>query len=238
MQAFSPYGVLRLKPGCKEEELKAAYKKRILETHPDKGGTVEEFRAVQTAYEALQKSLPVPETPSSSSSRVPRPDSFTPFNVPHFPPAFRPPPKRRKTLEETIEAAFAGIPRAPKAPSVRPPAKPLRPPKRVQPKPKASPTMGPSGPSGPSSPGPSKDDWATKLWAELVQLSADKRAAAITALPAIAKARLKAHLQAQKEARAAEAASSSSSSSSETSDEAEVSQARSRQPVNTNRHQW
>ena len=226
MQAISPYGVLRLKPGCKEEELKAAYKKRVLETHPDKGGSVEEFRAVQTAYEALQKSLPVPESQSSSSSRASRPpDVFTPFNVPHFPPAFRP-PKRRKTLEERLEAAFAGIPRAPRAPSVRPPAKPLRPaPKRVQAKPKASPVSPLSSPRKASS-----DDWATKLWAELVQLAADQRAKAITALPASAKARLKAHLQAQKEAREAEAASSSSSSS-ETSDEAEEGQARSCQAM-------
>jgi DnaJ domain len=36
-----------------KEELKTAYRKRALETHPDTGGTGEDFRAVYTAYQIL-----------------------------------------------------------------------------------------------------------------------------------------------------------------------------------------
>ena len=35
------------------EEVKAAYKKKVLTEHPDKGGTKERFQALQTAYEVL-----------------------------------------------------------------------------------------------------------------------------------------------------------------------------------------
>lgn len=36
-----------------KQELKSAYRKRALETHPDSGGTAEEFREVNTAYQIL-----------------------------------------------------------------------------------------------------------------------------------------------------------------------------------------
>jgi len=36
-------------------EIKRAYKKRALETHPDRGGSAEDFRALQAAYEAALK---------------------------------------------------------------------------------------------------------------------------------------------------------------------------------------
>jgi DnaJ-class molecular chaperone len=51
----SPFTVLGLKQDCTEEEFKAAYKKRAKETHPDMGGTAEEFRKVQAAYEAIKR---------------------------------------------------------------------------------------------------------------------------------------------------------------------------------------
>ncbi len=45
---------LRLSSQFDEKELKAAYRARSLETHPDKGGTAEAFLRVSQAYETLQ----------------------------------------------------------------------------------------------------------------------------------------------------------------------------------------
>jgi hypothetical protein len=43
-----------------EDELKAAYRKRALETHPDHGGEDEAFRRVVRAYEEAQRRLRKP----------------------------------------------------------------------------------------------------------------------------------------------------------------------------------
>jgi len=52
--------------GVNEEfsRIKKAYFKRVLATHPDKGGDAEEFRRVQTSFEVLRgvsaSSYPIP----------------------------------------------------------------------------------------------------------------------------------------------------------------------------------
>eukprot|EP00435_Cladocopium_sp_Y103_P022344 s1218_g5.t1 len=162
---LSPYRVLGIQPGCNEEELRAAYKKRALETHPDKGGNVEEFRSVKTAYEALLKTVPTQlarkasNGSTSPSSEFSDASVFTPFSTP-FPDAFRAaaaaaaafkaptksqrsePRKRRRTLEETIELAFAGIPSMPSMHRIN------RAPKAA-PTPKAKPVPSPKTNSGP-----------------------------------------------------------------------------------------
>jgi hypothetical protein len=43
--------VLGVTPAASEEEIKRAYRKRALETHPDHGGAADDFRRVQHAYE-------------------------------------------------------------------------------------------------------------------------------------------------------------------------------------------
>jgi len=54
--ASSIWQVLGLSASATVSEIKRAYKIRALETHPDRGGTAEEFRKVQSAYErALQR---------------------------------------------------------------------------------------------------------------------------------------------------------------------------------------
>lgn len=49
----TPSAVLGLADGSDEEEIERAYRERVIEVHPDQGGSVEEFRAVRTAYEQL-----------------------------------------------------------------------------------------------------------------------------------------------------------------------------------------
>lgn len=45
--------VLGIARGASIDEIKRAYRKRALETHPDRGGDAEAFRAVQRAFEQL-----------------------------------------------------------------------------------------------------------------------------------------------------------------------------------------
>ncbi|CAK9026242.1 unnamed protein product [Durusdinium trenchii] len=47
------YAVLRLHKSCSMQQVHAAYKQRALETHPDKGGSHDEFLAVKEAFEIL-----------------------------------------------------------------------------------------------------------------------------------------------------------------------------------------
>lgn len=49
----SPYEVLGVDAAASDEELKRAYRRRLRETHPDTGGSAEEFRAVQQAWQRV-----------------------------------------------------------------------------------------------------------------------------------------------------------------------------------------
>jgi ferredoxin len=49
----SPFDVLRVDPGADDEAIEQAYRDRVIEAHPDQGGSVDEFRAVRTAYEQI-----------------------------------------------------------------------------------------------------------------------------------------------------------------------------------------
>lgn len=53
----SAWTLLGVEPGATLEELKRAYRQRALETHPDRGGDPERFRAVQRAYERLVQKI-------------------------------------------------------------------------------------------------------------------------------------------------------------------------------------
>ncbi|WP_299330698.1 ferredoxin Fer [Haloplanus sp.] len=48
-----PYDVLGVKPDADEAELDQAYRRRVVETHPDQGGSVRAFQRVKAAYEAV-----------------------------------------------------------------------------------------------------------------------------------------------------------------------------------------
>ncbi len=50
----SPYDILLVDTDADEEAIERAYRERVKRAHPDQGGSVEEFRAVRTAYEQLK----------------------------------------------------------------------------------------------------------------------------------------------------------------------------------------
>lgn len=50
----SPYDVLGVDPDADQAELVEAYRRRVKETHPDRGGSAAAFQRVQTAYAKLQ----------------------------------------------------------------------------------------------------------------------------------------------------------------------------------------
>ena len=49
----SPFDVLSVDPDADEAEIERAYRRRVLETHPDQGGSSAEFQRVKAAYEEL-----------------------------------------------------------------------------------------------------------------------------------------------------------------------------------------
>lgn len=50
----SPFDVLRVDPDADEAEIREAYRERVIDAHPDHGGSVEEFQLVRAAYEKLE----------------------------------------------------------------------------------------------------------------------------------------------------------------------------------------
>ncbi|MGZ0746587.1 ferredoxin Fer [Haloparvum sp. AD34] len=50
----SPFDVLRIEPDADDGDVEAAYRQRVMETHPDQGGSPEEFQLVTEAYEAIK----------------------------------------------------------------------------------------------------------------------------------------------------------------------------------------
>ncbi len=53
MKRSNSYDVLGIDKDSEDEDIKKAFRKKALETHPDKGGDPEEFRKVREAYECL-----------------------------------------------------------------------------------------------------------------------------------------------------------------------------------------
>jgi ferredoxin len=49
----SPYEILGIDPGASDGEVEQAYRQRLKETHPDHGGSTDEFRAVRAAHAAI-----------------------------------------------------------------------------------------------------------------------------------------------------------------------------------------
>jgi len=50
---MDPYRVLNVSRNSTEEQIRESYREKVKEVHPDAGGSVEDFRRVQKAYEIL-----------------------------------------------------------------------------------------------------------------------------------------------------------------------------------------
>jgi hypothetical protein len=59
MDGRTSRAVLGVRERATREDIKRAYRARVLETHPDRGGDRAEFEAVVRAYEALADADPV-----------------------------------------------------------------------------------------------------------------------------------------------------------------------------------
>ncbi|WP_251341531.1 ferredoxin Fer [Haloplanus halophilus] len=49
----APFDVLGIDPDADESEVDRAYRRRVMETHPDQGGSARAFQRVKAAYEAI-----------------------------------------------------------------------------------------------------------------------------------------------------------------------------------------
>ncbi|XVH30983.1 ferredoxin Fer [Haloferacaceae archaeon DSL9] len=67
----SPFAVLQIDPGADADEIERAYRRRVKETHPDLGGSAEEFQLVIAAYEDVASGSPSAQIDVDS---VPDPD--------------------------------------------------------------------------------------------------------------------------------------------------------------------
>lgn len=54
---FQQQCLVRL-PSATDNEIRSAYRRRALSTHPDKGGSAEAFRSVVSAFETLTLDIP------------------------------------------------------------------------------------------------------------------------------------------------------------------------------------
>ncbi|SFR34038.1 ferredoxin Fer [Halogeometricum limi] len=50
----SPFEILGVDPDADDAEIDRAYRRRVIDVHPDQGGSVEEFHRLRTAYEAVK----------------------------------------------------------------------------------------------------------------------------------------------------------------------------------------
>lgn len=74
---MNPYKILRISNDATIQEIKKAYKKRSKETHPDTGGTEQEFTLVKDAYDILSNPLRRKEYDATGNiSGQPNPENY------------------------------------------------------------------------------------------------------------------------------------------------------------------
>jgi ferredoxin len=67
-----PHEILGVPPDADEGEVEAAYRRRVKETHPDQGGSVQSFLMVRSAYESLRENGEGP-TEAATAEAEPEP---------------------------------------------------------------------------------------------------------------------------------------------------------------------
>eukprot|EP00434_Breviolum_minutum_P041161 symbB.v1.2.036613.t1/scaffold5194.1/size29914/3 len=111
MQCF--YETLDLPPSATDNEIRSAYRRRALSTHPDKGGSPEAFRAVVFAFETL---INASRRSAYDQLRLqPRPPSVSskPGRAARSRKAPAPQSRKRAAASRTPTAAKAETPRQP-----------------------------------------------------------------------------------------------------------------------------
>jgi len=78
------YTTLGLNADASAEDLKKAYKRRALETHPDSGGNQEDFLKVQEAWEVLSGKRPPPQEHIRPTNNYNWQQDFTGFDFQNF----------------------------------------------------------------------------------------------------------------------------------------------------------
>lgn len=63
---MTSYEILGVPPGATDEEIRAAYKRKIAAAHPDRGGNTEEAAAINKAYHDLTTEPPEPDDAAMS----------------------------------------------------------------------------------------------------------------------------------------------------------------------------
>ena len=76
----SPFDVLGLDPDADDAAVREAYRRRVKEAHPDRGGSAREFQRVKEAYEKIQNGwepddrMPEPGSPEPPQEPDPEPE--------------------------------------------------------------------------------------------------------------------------------------------------------------------
>jgi ferredoxin len=70
----SPHDVLGVDPDADEGEIEAAYRKRVKETHPDQGGSVQSFLMVRSAYDRVRENGAVAADGETDTAAAPEAD--------------------------------------------------------------------------------------------------------------------------------------------------------------------
>jgi len=121
----SPALILGVSTTADVDEVRAAYKRKVLESHPDKGGSSEEFRRVHTAYEALRVPMRAPMKSGTVRRAAPDDGDITP-----------PAPKRQRrgaaSTDTSAQPRQSKTQRQPRKP--RQPAAKAAPPRSLSPR--------------------------------------------------------------------------------------------------------
>lgn len=75
MKRFDPYRVLKLKKSATPEEVKKAFRKAVMASHPDRGGDREKFERVKLAYHVLSDAARRRHFDETGQVLGPRPDN-------------------------------------------------------------------------------------------------------------------------------------------------------------------
>lgn len=82
MTDIDPYAVLGVRPGATGAEITAAYRRRVMATHPDRaGGSGASFKAVKEAYQRLRTGPGSDSEPPARPQLAPRLVDFGPLLV-------------------------------------------------------------------------------------------------------------------------------------------------------------